>query len=77
MTESNGKVYLTREKLIEIENELKELKSNGRADMAAKIAEARGYGDLSENAEYKMQQKKRRDIKKFGSPNWRKHFPAL
>ena len=62
MTESNGKVYLTREKLIEIENELKELKSNGRADMAAKIAEARGYGDLSENAEYQMQQKKRRDI---------------
>lgn len=43
---------MTREKLIEIENELKELKSNGRADMAAKIAEARGYGDLSENAEY-------------------------
>ncbi|HVN49407.1 MAG TPA: transcription elongation factor GreA [Bacteroidota bacterium] len=52
MSESNGKVYLTREKLIEIENELKELKSNGRADMASKIAEARGYGDLSENAEY-------------------------
>jgi transcription elongation factor GreA len=52
MSESSGKVYLTREKLIEIENELKELKSNGRADMAAKIAEARGYGDLSENAEY-------------------------
>ncbi len=48
----NGKVYLTRERLIEIERELKELKSNGRADMAQKIAEARGYGDLSENAEY-------------------------
>ncbi|MFZ1978001.1 MAG: transcription elongation factor GreA [Bacteroidota bacterium] len=48
----NGKVYLTRERLIEIERELKELKSNGRAEMAQKIAEARGYGDLSENAEY-------------------------
>jgi len=53
MSEVNsGKVYLTRERLIEMERELKELKSNGRKDMAQKIAEARGYGDLSENAEY-------------------------
>jgi transcription elongation factor GreA len=35
-----------------MERELKELKSHGRKDMAQKIAEARGYGDLSENAEY-------------------------
>jgi transcription elongation factor GreA len=49
---NNGKVYLTREKLTELEHELREMKTNGRADMAAKIAEARGYGDLSENAEY-------------------------
>ena len=49
---SNGKVYLTREKLTELEHELRELKTVGRADMAAKIAEARGYGDLTENAEY-------------------------
>jgi transcription elongation factor GreA len=49
---NNGKVYLTREKLTELEQELRELKTVGRADMAAKIAEARGYGDLSENAEY-------------------------
>jgi transcription elongation factor GreA len=53
MAESNnGKVYLTREKLTELEHELREMKTNGRAEMAAKIAEARGYGDLSENAEY-------------------------
>ncbi len=50
--QNNGKVYLTREKLTELEQELREMKTNGRADMAAKIAEARGYGDLSENAEY-------------------------
>jgi transcription elongation factor GreA len=50
--QKNGKVYLTRERLVEIEKDLRELKSNGRAEMAAKIAEARGYGDLSENAEY-------------------------
>jgi len=49
---NNGKVYLTREKLTELEHELHEMKTRGRADIAAKIAEARGYGDLSENAEY-------------------------
>jgi len=52
MSKENGKIYLTREKLIEIEKELRELKTTGRAEIAAKIAEARGYGDLSENAEY-------------------------
>jgi transcription elongation factor GreA len=53
MTENNnGKVYLTREKLAELEHELHEMKSAGRAEMASKIAEARSYGDLSENAEY-------------------------
>ena len=45
-------VYLTRERLIELEDELKELKTNGRKEMAQIIAEARSYGDLSENAEY-------------------------
>lgn len=45
-------VYLTRERLAEMEQELHELKTTGRKSMAAKIAEARGHGDLSENAEY-------------------------
>jgi len=45
-------VYLTKERLVEIENELKEMKMNGRKEIAAKIAEARAHGDLSENAEY-------------------------
>jgi len=48
----NGQVYLTRERVVELEKELRELKIGGRADMAQKIAEARSYGDLSENAEY-------------------------
>lgn len=51
----NGKgetVYLTRERLIQLEQELHDLKTRGRRDMAQKIAEARGHGDLSENAEY-------------------------
>lgn len=48
----SGRIYLTREKLVELEKELHELKTTGRNEIAAKIAEARGYGDLSENAEY-------------------------
>jgi transcription elongation factor GreA len=45
-------VYLTRERLVELENELRDLKTNGRKSVAMKIADARGHGDLSENAEY-------------------------
>ncbi|MDL1892088.1 transcription elongation factor GreA [Sphingobacteriales bacterium CHB3] len=45
-------IYLTRERLVELEQELRELKTNGRKRMASVIAEARGHGDLSENAEY-------------------------
>lgn len=45
-------VYLTKSRLVEIENELKELKTNGRKLIAEKISEARSHGDLSENAEY-------------------------
>jgi transcription elongation factor GreA len=45
-------VYLTRERLVELEHELRELKTNGRKTMAQKIADARSHGDLSENAEY-------------------------
>lgn len=45
-------VYLTKERLLELEKELQELKSSGRTEIANKIAEARSHGDLSENAEY-------------------------
>lgn len=46
------KVVLTAEGLKNLENELQELKVNRRKEIAAKIKEARGQGDLSENAEY-------------------------
>jgi len=49
---NNGVVYLTRERLVELEHELHELKLNGRAEIAQKIGDARSHGDLSENAEY-------------------------
>lgn len=42
---------ITAEGRAELENELKELK-NRRGEIADRIAEARDYGDLSENAEY-------------------------
>lgn len=44
--------YYTKEGLEKLRRELHELKTKGRADMAAQIAEARDKGDLSENAEY-------------------------
>lgn len=44
--------YYTKEGLKKLKDELQELKTKGRADMARQIAEARDKGDLSENAEY-------------------------
>ncbi len=44
--------YFTEEGLKKIREELKELKTKGRANMAKQIQEAREKGDLSENAEY-------------------------
>lgn len=44
--------YYTEEGLQNLKDELHELKTKGRKDMAKQIAEARDKGDLSENAEY-------------------------
>lgn len=44
--------YYTEEGLKKLKEELHELKTKGRAEMAKQIAEARDKGDLSENAEY-------------------------
>ena len=49
---SNNLVYLSRERMLELEKELTNLKTAGRKAMAERIAEARSHGDLSENAEY-------------------------
>ncbi len=48
----SGTNYYTQEGYDKLKNELEELKTKGRADMAKQIAEARDKGDLSENAEY-------------------------
>ena len=44
--------YYTEAGLKRLKDELNELRTKGRADMARQIAEARDKGDLSENAEY-------------------------
>lgn len=45
-------IYLTQEGLEKIRNELQELRTRGRQEIARAIQEAREKGDLSENAEY-------------------------
>ncbi len=52
MAEDNKKIVLTGEGLKNLEDELENLKVVRRKEVAAKIKEARGQGDLSENAEY-------------------------
>ena len=49
---SEKKVILTYDGLKKMENELEDLKTVRRKEVAEKIKEARGQGDLSENAEY-------------------------
>ena len=55
-------VYLTKERLVELEKELQDMKTNGRKEIAAKIAEARAHGDLSENAEYDAAKEEQRHL---------------
>ena len=45
-------VYLTKDGLKKLKEELEDLTGRGRSDIAKQIAEARDKGDLSENAEY-------------------------
>ncbi|MFZ4591170.1 MAG: transcription elongation factor GreA [Ignavibacteria bacterium] len=47
-----GIVYLRRNRLVELENQLINLKTVARKEIAEAISEARSHGDLSENAEY-------------------------
>lgn len=44
--------YYTKDGLQKLKDELQELKTTGRQNIAKQIAEARDKGDLSENAEY-------------------------
>jgi len=53
-------VYLTREKISDLQSELHDLKTRGRKETASIIAEARALGDLSENAEYDAAKERQR-----------------
>lgn len=46
------KNYLSKEGHEKLDNELRDLKTRGRKEIAADLSEARSKGDLSENAEY-------------------------
>ena len=47
-----GVNYVTKETLDQMREELSQLKTSGRAEIARQISEARDKGDLKENAEY-------------------------
>ena len=48
----NKEIILTKEGMQKLKDELEFLKTTKRQEVAAKIKVARGFGDLSENAEY-------------------------
>ena len=59
---SGKKNLLTYEGLKNLEDELQDLKTVRRKEVAQKIKEAREQGDLSENAEYDAAKDEQRDI---------------
>jgi len=59
---ADKKTVLTYEGLKRLEEELHELKVVRRKDVAGKIKEARGQGDLSENAEYDAAKEEQAEI---------------
>lgn len=52
MTETHAVTWLTQDAYDRLNAELKDLKENGRTDIARKIDEARQEGDLKENGGY-------------------------
>lgn len=55
------KQYLSKERYKEMEEELEELKTKGRKEVADRLKKAKALGDLSENSEY-QEAKKERDL---------------
>ena len=52
MGENNGKIYVSPEGLRQMEEKLRYMQTVRMAEVAEHLNVARGYGDLSENAEY-------------------------
>ncbi|MCL2617291.1 MAG: transcription elongation factor GreA [Defluviitaleaceae bacterium] len=59
---SEKKIMLTYDGLKNLETELQVLKTERRKDVAEKIKDARGQGDLSENAEYDSAKEEQAEI---------------
>ena len=53
-----NKIPMTKEGYLKLQEELRKLTSEDRPNIIAAIAEARGHGDLSENAEYQYAKEK-------------------
>ncbi|MDO4987780.1 MAG: transcription elongation factor GreA [Synergistes sp.] len=53
MAKTDDKVVITREGYDKLKAELVQLRTEGRTEIATKLEEARAFGDLSENSEYK------------------------
>lgn len=52
MSKLNDQIYLTKEGLKKLKDELKELKKEKLPKLIKRVKRARDFGDLSENAEY-------------------------
>ena len=52
MTTNNDQVFLTKKGLEDLKKELKELAETRKPELIKRVARARDFGDLSENAEY-------------------------
>jgi transcription elongation factor GreA len=46
------RIFLTRERRLELKKELADLKSRGRKEIAERLKQAKELGDLSENSEF-------------------------
>ncbi len=57
-----NEIYLTKERLEELKNELHELKTKRRQEVAERLKRAKELGDLSENSEYFEAREEQADI---------------
>ena len=57
-----NEIYLTKERLDELKNELHELKTKRRQEVAERLKRAKKLGDLSENSEYFEAREEQADI---------------
>ncbi len=61
---SEQKIYLTQEWLLKLQNELEELKTVKRVEIAEKLKEAISFWDLSENSEYEDARSEQAQVEK-------------